>query len=330
MQLLNNVPFLYRVTYIMHILLSCQSYALRLQSTTKVGSLLPKYKAVHAKLPTSSYSYQLLSTAVNSVQDSLNTSQTIKSKLRTESIYDYDTQLFNFKEVIRDVLGIQPISIDGHFESLHNSWSAGQDGPGAVVVDKAGNSVSRLQIVWNMDRGRLSNTCIQQYKPFDELYRNFIKKVIAPRLGGGRILYQRAPTLRISFPSNSTTSVIHNDEDYHHQPSEINFWLPLTTVGGNNSLWLESQPGRGDWHALEMQYGSICQFYGNQCRHFAVPNDTNTTRLSIDFRVVSDASGGHDANFHKGIPRGSKAKFKKVYDIPDYYSVIETPTKMIV
>lgn len=58
-------------------------------------------------------------------------------------------------------------------------------------------------------------------------------------------------------------SVLHKDEDYHHQvlivfscvnlarltgranqPSEINFWMPLSErVWGSNSLWAESAPG---------------------------------------------------------------------------------------
>ena len=56
-----------------------------------------------------------------------------------------------------------------------------------------------------------------------------------------------------------------------------------------------------------------------------MPNNTNRTRISIDFRVLSDASGGHDPDFRKGVKRGGKAQFEKAFDIGGYYSVMETP-----
>jgi hypothetical protein len=51
-----------------------------------------------------------------------------------------------------------------------------------------------------------------------------------------------------------------NDTPYRapmsrHELSEINFWVPLTRVWGANSLQAESQPGRGDFHPFEMDYG---------------------------------------------------------------------------
>ena len=32
--------------------------------------------------------------------------------------------------------------------------------------------------------------------------------------------------------------------------------------------------------------GQCVLFWGNQCLHYTLPNDTDTTRVSIDFRVV--------------------------------------------
>ena len=76
-------------------------------------------------------------------------------------------------------------------------------------------------------------------------------------MGGGRIIYQRAPTLRVYPPSSLPMGKMHNDEDYHHQPSELNFWLPLSDVFGTNSLWVESQPKLGkfaysDYHSSKV------------------------------------------------------------------------------
>jgi hypothetical protein len=107
--------------------------------------------------------------------------------------------------------------------------------------------------------------------------------------------------------------------DYRHQPSELNFWLPLTRTFANNTLWVESTPNKGDFHPLELEYGTFCKFYGNQCRHFTYPNNTNATRVSIDFRAVSSASGGHDPNFQKGKRRGPKANYENSFDVGGFY-----------
>ena len=73
---------------------------------------------------------------------------------------------------------------------------------------------------------------------------------------------------------------------YGHQAGQINFWLPLVDVEGSSTLHVESSPGQGDFHPLNLKYGEVARFYGNQCIHYTVPNDTDTTRLSLDFRVV--------------------------------------------
>eukprot|EP00978_Attheya_sp_CCMP212_P018177 scaffold49415_cov59-Attheya_sp.AAC.3 len=80
---------------------------------------------------------------------------------------------------------------------------------------------------------------------------------------------------------------MHSDKDYPgHQDAEINFWLPVTNVYGNNSLWVESEPQKGDFKPLEMEYGQCLRFDGHDCRHYTVHNDTPSCRVGFDFRVV--------------------------------------------
>mmetsp|Transcript_13067 Transcript_13067/g.15226 ORF Transcript_13067/g.15226 Transcript_13067/m.15226 type:complete len:324 (-) Transcript_13067:191-1162(-) len=100
------------------------------------------------------------------------------------------------------------------------------------------------------------------------------------------LVYQAEPILRCSFPSPHPHSKPHIDADYHHQVEEVNFWMPLTDVYGTNTLYLESKPGLGDFHPLEMRYGDVCKFWGNQCRHYTVANETSDTRVSLDFRAM--------------------------------------------
>ena len=89
------------------------------------------------------------------------------------------------------------------------------------------------------------------------------------------------------MPNGNKTISMHCDKDYdNHQDAEINFWIPVTLVGGNNSLFLESKPGKGDFQPVELQYGQYLKFDGHNCRHYTVHNDTDTCRVSFDFRVI--------------------------------------------
>lgn len=74
---------------------------------------------------------------------------------------------------------------------------------------------------------------------------------------------------------------MHNDCDYNHQQSEINFWLPLTDVFGSNTMWVESEENKNDFHPVTLKYGEYISFYGNKCRHYTIPNVTDKTRMSL-------------------------------------------------
>eukprot|EP00607_Mallomonas_marina_P003945 CAMPEP_0182436794 /NCGR_PEP_ID=MMETSP1167-20130531/83638_1 /TAXON_ID=2988 /ORGANISM="Mallomonas Sp, Strain CCMP3275" /LENGTH=108 /DNA_ID=CAMNT_0024629341 /DNA_START=726 /DNA_END=1049 /DNA_ORIENTATION=- len=75
---------------------------------------------------------------------------------------------------------------------------------------------------------------------------------------------------------------------YGFHPANINFYVPLTSIYGTNSLVVESSPGGEDWHAMESHYGQVIRFWGAQCAHFTTENCTATTRVSLDFRVIED------------------------------------------
>ena len=262
--------------------------------------------------------------------------------LHLETKIEFDVLKYPLRERVLAVLGIEP-SID--LSHLHEHSGR--------YLDKPGNSVNEVQGAWNANRNREQQYRDQglqglhrfippdaplQYERFDEVYQAFIRDVVAPAMGGGRILFQRAPTLRVMTPLSSSDpsipyvmSKLHNDCDYHHQPSEINFWLPLTDeVFDGNSLWVESIPGLGDFHPLELKYGQVTRFYGNQCRHYASDNRTGISRVSLDFRAVSDDSGGHNPLFRKGVRRGAKARYRDVFDVPDFYSEVMVPKYEIV
>lgn len=140
------------------------------------------------------------------------------------------------------------------------------------------------------------------YKKFLDIYKRFIKDLILPRLAfvvGEETCFeavvQTTPVLRVVMPSSHVATVPHRDSEYGHLSEEINFWLPLTPVSGSNSLSVESLPDVGDYHAFEAEPGELFRWWGSECRHYAAPNSTETTRVSLDFRVVPkcfwDAAG---------------------------------------
>lgn len=283
-------------------------------------------------------------------------------RLRKEKIIKFSKSAFPFRFAIHkfhditDVFAIQPSE-----RQLYQYWSTNREGHWSVpswgnyicmakernmslMVEETEFNISNHRcdatiardknfsdtlFQWNYNRDQEQRN--EEYLNFHCIYVNFVKEVVAPLMGGGRILYQRAPTLRCYVPGEPVPmGSLHCDEDYHHQPSEINFWMPLSEhVFDTNTLWVESTPMYGDFHPLDLQYGECYSGYLNKCRHYTKANDSNTTRLSLDFRVVSEASGGHDPLFHKGIRRGAKAKFQRVFDVGGFYSELDTPSQQL-
>jgi hypothetical protein len=106
----------------------------------------------------------------------------------------------------------------------------------------------------------------------------------------------------------------HCDGDYGHQPAELNFWLPFCDVGGNNSLYCETAVGRADFAPFRCRLGQVVQFWGNRLQHFTVDNDTERTRVSLDFRVVRGCD--YDANY---CSIGKKAGGNTRFALQEYY-----------
>lgn len=78
----------------------------------------------------------------------------------------------------------------------------------------------------------------------------------------------------------------HHDGEYGHQNGELNFWLPLTDRNLNGvDLWCESSFQKSDYRPLVAQMGEIISFHGTSCRHFVNRNNSDKTRMSMDFRI---------------------------------------------
>lgn len=143
------------------------------------------------------------------------------------------------------------------------------------------------------------------------LYERFIKEVVSFHFDED-FLYQSFPTFRIHLPGNVAVGAFHADGDFGHPDGEINLILPLTNSDDTASVWVESEPKKGDFEALKMRAGELIRFNGNKLTHGNKTNETGITRVSMDFRVLPLSKYKEDGDLQ------SKTTGKK-YKEGDYY-----------
>jgi hypothetical protein len=132
-------------------------------------------------------------------------------------------------------------------------------------------------------------------------YTNLLKKNFDPVLGlylrlvdcvaplfDGVALRQRPPSFRCHLAGAGTGSSFHRDGEpkYGITPGTINAWVPLTTVRDANSIHIESQCGAEDYQAVSLEPGQILIFDAFHLKHGSYANNTNSTRVSFDFRFL--------------------------------------------
>ena len=158
------------------------------------------------------------------------------------------------------------------------------------------------------------------YLNFLEAYKAFVTNEIAPTCGDPNgVVFQSPPTIRVAMPSKAPTIQLHCDSQYdRHQSGEINFWVPVGKVFGFNCLRVESKPNAADYIPIELTEHEYLRFDGYNCRHFTVPNDTDYTRISFDFRVVP-------VSLYKEFTSANKRKSGK---IGDYKTMRTGPVKL--
>jgi len=194
---------------------------------------------------------------------------TLPRRLRREKIFRFCTKEFPFREIFQESLEVE------NLEKIHE---------GIALKNKRMSMNPVLKHI---------KTNIHSSKRFQDLYERFIRDFIGPLICTPEhpsILYPRGPTPRCHLSSfkdpKPNGKNPHTDWSYGHVPEEINFWLPITKVFGASTLWVESVPRWGDYHPLNMEYGEVCMFWGNQCSHYTLPNDSGNSRISFDFRVI--------------------------------------------
>jgi len=149
----------------------------------------------------------------------------------------------------------------------------------------------------------------QYFKP---VYDDFIKEIVMPEFGEP-IVYQKIPTFRIQMPGNVGVGEWHKDKQYNHNQAEINFFLPFTDAFDTNTIWAESEEDKGDYSPLEAKYGEFIIWEGVRLMHGNKLNQTNRSRVSVDFRIVPYSKWT--------VQEGSAINTGIKFDIGGYYEL---------
>jgi len=107
------------------------------------------------------------------------------------------------------------------------------------------------------------------------------------RFGYNQIVYQVIPTFRVQLANgNLAVGEWHKDKTYNHGTTEVNFWLPFVHTNQYNTIWMESRENKSDYKPYEVKYGEILIFDGANLVHGNKPNESQQTRVSVDFRLI--------------------------------------------
>lgn len=209
-------------------------------------------------------------------------------------LVNYNVDEYDFLKLLQDHFGIEDLS------KIH------EEGPEYQFFDKKDFDQStvfhkKFYQIYDQDQ-------------FLDLYRKFLRGVILP-MYNEPIVYQAKPTFRVHMPGNVAVGEWHRDRQYNHQVTELNYWLPFTKAFGNNTIWIESEEGKEDFHPLECDYGQVWAFDGANLFHGNKPNDTGSSRVSMDFRVLPLSQHKETVN--------ESSHLKLQFTIGSYYELME-------
>jgi len=145
------------------------------------------------------------------------------------------------------------------------------------------------------------------FEEFTRLYHKFVRECVLPIFDSSETHFaiQNTPTIRFQTPKISALGDnfdivpkqtyidkkvpegcfgLHNDSLYKHPSGEINFIVSLTEM--HDTLFVETGINTNEYLPVKSFPGRFFQFYGNKMFHFNKINQSDQTRVSIDFRVI--------------------------------------------
>ena len=186
-------------------------------------------------------------------------------KIDDIKILKYDTERYPFREIIQDIFG------HDNLERFHETIQ---------------EEIAFADQYNDQD----TNHHRKFYSQFEEklipTYHKFVSEFVRPMFEQS-IIFQVKPTFRCNIPGNRAVPY-HRDSDFNHESYERNFWLPFTNTNAHNTIIIESQRGKKDFKPYVLDYGEVLFFDGANLEHGNELNESNESRLSMDFRVTLD------------------------------------------
>lgn len=215
-------------------------------------------------------------------------------------IVKYDINKYNFSEIISELFECEKLN------KLHEQKDFKDLIKQSVDDTHKFQQSSYHQIYYN------------NFNIIEPVYNEFLSNVIKP-LYNENIVYQIKPTFRIHFPNGMSVGMFHKDKDlrdydWHESIKEDNFYLPFTDTYDTNTIWYETEEDKGDYTPMNCKYGEIIQWDGTNLTHGNKINETNDTRVSMDFRVTTES------NFKNSTKNTKNNKTK--FTIGGYYNII--------
>lgn len=238
--------------------------------------------------------------------------------LTQEHLFSYDTNRFNFAELIHDILLSDLPTPEVRLDQIH-------------TLEKAKSS---HLLTFSNDQNLYFHNKYYYSSKLPKLlavYRDFIKTVIAPQFVDDQLVVQAKPTFRIHLPNNTAIPSdtggdplrpgLHRDADYNHPDVEFNFWVPFTQCVPSNTLHLESVPDKRDFRPMLLNNGQVLRFWGARCLHHNRMNQQGPTRVSFDFRVMNKSDW--DAMDPTWIARAATVQRNLRLTIGSYYMLYD-------
>jgi perosamine synthetase len=181
------------------------------------------------------------------------------------TVYAYDTTRHGFMEFFRDLYKTDQLNHLG--------------------LDLCGENLCDIET----ELHKTFYTEIKTNGRFKQLYCSLIQDIFREFFGDEEVLlYQSFPSVRFQFVNNVAVPPHYDSDDLGRHPvGEWNFLLPITEMTGTKRLFIESEPGKGDYAGIDMEYGELLYFNGNRCTHYNQVNTEGTIRISLDFRVIT-------------------------------------------
>lgn len=205
------------------------------------------------------------------------------------SVIPFDSKEYDFIKIIGDIFGLYDL------ENIH----------------ELSNEVYKEQFKVGMDSSTIFHTMFYDkfragWDELTSLYERFIKEVVSNQYQED-FLYQSFVTFRVHLPGNIAVGAFHNDAEFNHPKGEINYIIPLTNSNKTASVWVESEPGKKDFRDMVLIIGGLIKFNGNELTHGNKTNETNKSRVSMDFRILP-LSKYDESNEGESITRNTKFK----------------------